>query len=69
MKLSVLKRHLTREPFRAYELETFGGNHIAVNRAEDIHISSYEPYLIVIFDGDGTYTVIEPDYVLSIHGT
>jgi hypothetical protein len=69
MNLKQIKKHLERAPFQPFELESYGGTHIAVNRAADIHISDYDPYIIVVFDGDGTFTAIESDDVASLHST
>ena len=61
-----IRKQIEQHPFRPFAIETNGGTVIQVNRPEDIQMSPHPPHLVVVFNADGTFYVVDPKEVSSI---
>ena len=65
MRITQIRKMVEQEPFRAFALKTQGGTWVPVARRQDVRISPYQPFTIIVFAEDGTFYAVEPTAVVA----
>ena len=65
MTAAQIKRQVEEEPFRPFQVETTWHTVISVNQRDQIQVSPFHPYLIVVFETDGTFYTVAPGDIAS----
>lgn len=65
MTAAQIRHQVEQDPFLPFRIQTTWKTVIMVNQRDQIQVSPFHPYLIVVFETDGTFYTVAPGDIAS----